>query len=318
MTEPDFDCLIVGGGPAGLTAAIYLTRFHLTIKVVDAGKSRASLIPCTHNHAGYPDGISGKELIARMTEQAQKYGASIVTGRVGRLDRIEGGFRAEWGQGSVTARKVLLATGVTNRRPPMDEELHDEALARGLIRYCPICDGYEVTDRSVGVIGDDSHGVAEAVFLRGFTTDITLIAPHAALDLGEEDRARLEEYGIRTVDGPCSAVAAHHDCIVVDTADGHYTFDSVYPALGSDAHVELAGQVGAKLSDETGCILVDDHQRTDVPGLYAAGDVVLGLDQISHAMGEGGVAATTIRNDLARERPIRREVLTGSIRAKGA
>jgi thioredoxin reductase (NADPH) len=316
MTDPDFDCLIVGGGPAGLTAAIYLTRFHLTIKLVDAGKSRANLIPCTHNHAGYPDGISGKELIERMKAQAQKYGASIVAGRVTRLDRIDGGFRAEWGQGSVTARKVLLATGVTNRRPPMDEELHDEALARGLIRYCPICDGYEVTDKAVGVIGDDTHGVAEAVFLRGFTEDITLIAPHASLDLSAEDQARLEEYGIRAVDGPCSAVAAHDDCIVVDTADGHYTFDSVYPALGSDTHVELAEQVGAKLSGETGCILVDGHQRTSVAGLYAAGDVVLGLDQISHAMGEGGVAATTIRNDLAKERPIKREALSGSIAAK--
>ena len=316
MSEAQYDCLVIGGGPAGLTAAIYLTRFHLSIKLVDAGKSRASLIPCTHNHAGFPDGISGTELIARMTAQARRYGASIVTGRVTRLDRIEEGFRAEWGQGTLTARTVLLATGVANRRPPMDEELHDEALARGLIRYCPICDGYEVTDKAVGVIGDDSHGIAEAVFLRGFTTDITLIAPHAAHDLSAEDRARLHDYGIRTVDGPCSAVATHEDCIVVDTADGHYTFDSVYPALGSDTHTELAEQVGAELSEETGCILVDNHQRSSVPGLYAAGDVVLGLDQISHAMGEGGVAATTIRNDLASDRPIKREALSGSIAAK--
>ena len=74
---------------------------------------------------------------------------------------------------------MLLATGVTNRRPPMDEDLHDDALARGLIRYCPICDGYEVTDKRVGVIGGEAHGVAEALFLRGFTKDVTLIAPHA-------------------------------------------------------------------------------------------------------------------------------------------
>lgn len=316
MTEPTFDCLIVGGGPAGLTAAIYLTRFHLTAKLVDAGKSRAGWIPCTHNHAGYPEGISGKELIARMKEQAQKYGTSIVTSRVTRLDVVDGGFKAEWGEGSVIARKVLIATGVTNRRPPMDEELHDEALARGLIRYCPICDGYEVTDKKVGVIGDGSHGIAEAVFLRGFTEDITLIAPHSAHDFSAEDRARLEEYGIRTLDGPCSAVAAQEDCIVVDTADGHHAFDSVYPALGSDMHNELAGQVGAKLKD--GNIVVDDHQRTSIPGLYAAGDIVLGLDQISHAMGEGGVAAVTIRNDLAKERQIRREKLSGSIAAKNS
>jgi thioredoxin reductase (NADPH) len=312
--EPCYDCLVIGGGPAGLTAAIYLTRYHLSIRVVDAGKSRASLIPCTHNHAGYPGGISGKELIARMTEQAQMYGAAIVAGRVTRLDRIDGGFRAEWGEGSVMARTVLLATGVTNRRPPMDEDLHDAALARGLIRYCPVCDGYEVTDKRVGVIGSGGRGVAEAVFLRGFTDDITLIAPDKAHELDADDRARLEAFGIAAVDGPCQAVAAHDDCIVVDTVEGHYSFDSVYPALGSDTHVELALQVGAALKDDV--LVVDSHQRTSVPGLYAAGDVVLGLDQISHAMGEGGVAATTIRNDLSKERPILRERLSGSIAAK--
>jgi thioredoxin reductase (NADPH) len=299
MSDPDLDCLIIGGGPAGLTAAIYLARFHLKLRVVDAGKSRASLIPCTNNHAGFPDGISGAELIARMTAQAQKYGAAIEAGRVTRLERTEGGFEAEWGAGSVTARSVLLATGVANRRPPMDESLHDEALARGLIRYCPICDGYEVTDRKLGVIGSGSHGVAEAAFLRSYTADITLIAPDSAHALAAEDRARLEALGVRTVDGPCHAVAALNDAIVVETPHGHHTFDSVYPALGSDIHNELAAQAGAALADGTGCILVDSHQRTNVPGLYAAGDVVIGLDQISHAMGEGGVAATTIRNDLA-------------------
>ncbi|PSJ40561.1 NAD(P)/FAD-dependent oxidoreductase [Allosphingosinicella deserti] len=308
--EPCYDCLVIGGGPAGLTAAIYLTRFHLSLKVVDAGNSRASWIPCTHNHAGYPEGISGKELVARMKEQAQKYGASIVSGRVTRIERIDGGFRAEWGEGSVIARTVLLATGVTNRKPPMDEELHDEALQRGLIRYCPICDGYEVTDKKIGVIGSGTHGVAEAVFLRGFTEDVTLIAPDMAHCLSEEDQARLTEYGIAAVDGPCQAVAAHDDCIVVDTAQGHHTFDSVYPALGSDTHVELALQLGAALTD--GVLVVDSHQRTSVTGLYAAGDVVLGLDQISHAMGEGGVAATTIRNDMAKVRPIKRETLKTS------
>jgi thioredoxin reductase (NADPH) len=306
MSESDLDCLIVGAGPAGLTAAIYLARFHLKLRVVDAGKSRASLIPCTRNHAGFPEGISGAELIERMKAQAQKYGAAIESGRVTRLDRIEGGFSAEWGAGSATARTVLLATGVMNRRPPMDEGLHDEALARGLIRYCPICDGYEVTDRKVGVIGSGTNGVAEAVFLRGYTADITLVAPDRAHAIVAEDRARLDALGIKLVDGPCHAVAALDDAIVVETLHGHHTFDSVYPALGTDVHSELAGQIGVALVEESGCIVVDAHQRTSVPGAYAAGDVVLGLDQISHSMGEGGVAATTIRNDLARERPLKR------------
>jgi thioredoxin reductase (NADPH) len=302
----DYDCLIVGGGPAGLTAAIYLTRFHLRIRVIDAGNSRASWIPCSHNHAGYPDGINGKELIRLMTEQAQKYGAKIECGRVTRLAVIEGGFEADWGSGCETARTVLLATGVTNRRPQMDEDLHDEALARGLIRYCPVCDGFEVTDKRVGIIGDDSHGVAEAVFLRSFTPQVTLIAPHTEhRKLESQDWARLGECAIEAVDGPVTDIRIDGDEIVVATAGGEHRFDSVYPALGSDIHSGLADMVGVDLSGD-GCVTVDDHQRTMLPGLYAAGDVVKGLDQISHAMGEGGVAATTIRNDLAKQRPLLR------------
>ncbi|HET9427541.1 MAG TPA: NAD(P)/FAD-dependent oxidoreductase [Allosphingosinicella sp.] len=305
MDEPDFDCLVIGAGPAGLTAAIYLARFHLKLKVVDEGRSRASWIPCTRNVPGFTDGIAGTELIRRMREQAEKYGASVETGRVSRLEKVPGGFEAEWGAGTATARTVLFATGVKNRRPDMDEELHDAALANGLIRYCPICDGYEVTDKKVGVIGSGSHGVAEAVFLRSFTADITLIAPGETHELGQEDQKKLEAHGIRAINGPSRGVAVHDNCIVVETAEGHHAFDSLYPALGSDTHTKLAEQIGVTLN-ETGCIAVDSHQRTNVPGAYAAGDVVIGLDQISNAMGEGGVAATTIRNDLAKERPLKR------------
>jgi thioredoxin reductase (NADPH) len=305
MDEPILDCVIVGGGPAGLTAAIYLARFHLDILVVDAGKSRALWIPCSHNHAGFPHGITGSDLLQRMREQACKYGAKIETEFVTKLERDGELFTATWGSGSRTARTVLLATGVTNRRPPMDEELHDDALARGLVRYCPICDGYEVTDKKVGVIGSDSHGVAEAVFLRSYTADVTLIAPDKALKLRPEDSEKLRAAEIDCADGPTQAVAITGECIVVETAEGTHTFDSIYPALGSDTHTQLAEMVGANLSGDS-CIKVDSHQRTSVPGLYAAGDVVIGLDQISHAMGEGGVAATTIRNDLAKRRPLLR------------
>jgi thioredoxin reductase (NADPH) len=308
MDEPILDCLIVGGGPAGLTAAIYLARFHLDILVVDAGKSRASWIPCTRNLPGFTDGIEGKELLQRMRDQACRYGAKIETEFVSKLERDEktGQFTATWGSGFARARAVLLATGVTNRRPPMDEALHDQALSCGLVRYCPICDGHEVTDKKIGVIGSDSHGVAEALFLRSYTADLTLIAPDKSLRLNADDYRLLKQAGIDCVDGPAQAVAIPDGCIVVDTAEGHYRFDSIYPALGSDTHTQLAEMVGAGLSEEH-CIKVDPHQRTSVSGLYAAGDVVIGLDQISHAMGEGGVAATTIRNDLCAQQPRWRE-----------
>jgi len=308
MDKP-LDCLIIGGGPAGLTAAIYLARFRLDILVVDGGNSRAAWIPCSHNHAGYPDGINGKELLRLMREQAQKYGARIEGGRVTRLDRDDDGlFSADWGCGAQSARSVLLATGVTNRRPPMDPEIHDDAMARGLIRYCPICDGYEVTDKKVGVIGSGKNGVGEAIFLRSYTCDVTLIAPDKALDLSDEERRTLEEANVTLVDGPAEAIGVTESCITVDTAEGLITFDSVYPALGSDTHTVLGEMVGAKLADD-GCFLCDLKMRTSVEGLYAAGDVVHGLDQISHAMGEGGQAATTIRNDLAEQSPLRREPL---------
>ena len=252
MDEQILDCLIIGGGPAGLTAAIYLARFHLDILVVDGGKSRASWIPCTRNVSGFPDGIGGTALLQRMRDQTRKYGAKVESEFVTKLERDEttGLFMATWGSGRRTARTVLLATGVTNRRPLMDEELHDEALARGLIRYCPICDGYEVTDKKVGVIGSDSHGVAEALFLRGFTAEVTLIAPDEALRLKPEDNQQLNDAGIERVDGPAHAVAFADDCITVDTAEGHYTFDSIYPALGSDIHTQLAEMLGADLSSD--------------------------------------------------------------------
>lgn len=299
------DCLIVGGGPAGMTAAIYLARFHLSVTVIDAGHSRAALIPLTRNHAGFPDGISGPDLLARMGRHAGLYGAEVRVGIVTALERDGHGFAAHASQGSVRARTILLATGVVNRRPEMlDDSSHDRALAAGLLRYCPICDGYEVTDRRVAVLGTSERGCAEALFLRSYTADVTLVAPAGGHDLGAQQLAKLQEAGIALA-GECRAIAVEAGVIRLDIAGVATVFDTLYPALGSDIRSELAGQLGADRSEE-GCLTVDAHQRTNVAGLYAAGDVVLGLDQISHAMGEGGVAATTIRNDLARLTPLRR------------
>ena len=301
------DCIIIGAGPAGLTAAIYLARYHLSIRLFDCGTSRAALIPRTHNHAGYPDGIEGVELLVRMQEQARKYGAIREEKKVIGLTGSQGNFRVGTDEGTYRARSVLLATGVFNRHPPgMDDDLHDEALARGLLRYCPVCDGYEVTDKRVGVIGTSDHGTAETIFLRGFTADLTLISPHGDHDLDENCSAKLDEAGVRRVAGPCGEYELRDKTIALQTAEGVLEFDSIYPALGSEVRSELAEMAGADTSEE-GCILVDDHLETSVRGLFAAGDVVLGLDQISHAMGQAGVAATTIRNHLAKDKPLRRE-----------
>lgn len=296
------DCIIIGGGPAGLTAAIYLARFHLSIRLFDCGSSRAALIPCTRNHAGYPDGISGKELLGLMLAQAEKFGAVREHAEVTGLRTLDGGFGVRVGDREYGARSVLLATGVVNNRPDMPEDLHAEALQRGLIRYCPICDGYEVTDKRVGVVGTGEHGMREALFIRSYTRDLTMIAPQAH-ELDTALTEQLDAAEVMRVDGPCGNWAIEGGRLALDTANGRMAFDSVYPALGSKIRSALAVQAGAR-ADADGCLEVDDHQRTSLPGLFAAGDVAKGLDQISHAMGEAGVAATTIRNTLNADRPL--------------
>ena len=131
------DCLVIGGGPAGLTAAIYVARFRRRFLVVDAAASRASWIPVSHNHPGHPDGIPGPELLGRMRAQAGRYGAEVARGRVERLERRGDGFLARLEKGGYTleARRVLLATGSDDTRPPMPAAEHDEAVRRGLLRY---------------------------------------------------------------------------------------------------------------------------------------------------------------------------------------
>ena len=300
------DCAIIGGGPAGLTAAIYLARFHLSIRLYDCGTSRAALIPCTHNHAGYPGGIKGTDLLARMWDQAAEFGVERIQSAVTELVPDGGMFRVRTADQEIEARSVLLATGVQNLPPKMDKAEHDAALARGLLRYCPICDGYEVTDKRVGVIGTGDHGMREALFLRGYTSRITLIAHDGAHDLDQLCREKLDAAGIEYLDGPTAPIRIVGDEIAVGTAQGERRFDSVYPALGSHIRSELAVAAGAEASPTDGCLVVDDHQATSVPGLFAAGDVVKGLDQISHAMGEAGVAATKIRNLLDERQAIRR------------
>jgi len=300
------DCIVVGAGPAGLTAAIYLARFHLSIRLFDCGTSRAALIPCTHNHAGFPEGISGKALLARMLAQAENYGARRELACVTGIERTDEGFVVSVEGRQFRARSVLIASGVVNNRPDgIDDALHARALREGVLRYCPICDGYEVTDRRVAVIGTGERGTREALFLRGYTADLTLIAPEGAHQLDTQDAAQIDAAGIACVDGPCGGYAIEDGRLAFDTAQGRLAFDSVYPALGTQVRSELAARAGAKTSSD-GCLVVDPHQRTNIPGLFAAGDVVKGLDQISHAMGDGGVAATAIRNYLAELKPLRR------------
>jgi thioredoxin reductase (NADPH) len=300
MTDT-YDCAIIGGGPAGLTAAIYLARFRRRVVLYDRGGSRAALIPTSHNHAGFPDGIAGKELLARMRAQAEKYGAELRQGDVGAVTAEGEDWRLA-GEGiGATARTVLFATGVDNRRPEMDEATHRAALGSGKLRYCPICDGWEAGgvgfENRIGVIGAESHGVAEALFLRGFSSHVSLFTL-IECELHEKDRAELAAHGVAWDPRPVRAYDFSGDGVRLSFADGDAAqLDTLYPALGSEPNIALLERLGLR-TDAEDCIVVDENQGLGLKGLYAAGDVVAALDQISVAMGHAAVAAVAIHNDL--------------------
>lgn len=297
---PDLDVLIVGAGPAGLTAAIYLGRYRRRFAVVDSGMSRAAWIPITHNHPGWPDGIKGTELLARIRAQAERYGPDIREGTVERITAVEGGFEVVVDGRAVTAANVLLACGVKDNDPPLPGV--EDAIRRALIRICPICDGYEVSGQAVGVLGDSDLGVREALFLKTWTDDISLIHVGPAEALSPADRRHLSKAGIRLVETPCQSVVLENEALTALCfgPDQTLRFDALYAALGCTARSELAVQAGAQLDDK-GRLFVDDHQQTSVPGLFAAGDIVRGLNQISTAEGEAAIAATAIHNRLRGE-----------------
>lgn len=294
------DCLIVGGGPAGLTAAIYLARFHRRVTVVDKAEGRLQMIPRTRNHPGYPQGVTGRQLLADMREQAVQYGASLLTGEVTALRRDGDLIVADTGQGEMKARTVLLATGVVNHRPPVDEETHADAVARGLLRYCPICDAFEQTGKRIGVLGGDRHALAEALFLRTYSRDVTCIAL-SHVELTADEHAQADQARITVLDSPMSALQFKDSSVEVTLADGdHVTFDTLYVALGSHTRNDLGAMLGTDLENGQ-CFVTDDHQHTTVPRVYAAGDAVEGLDQIGVAIGTGARAAVAIHNDLRKE-----------------
>ncbi|WP_371424094.1 NAD(P)/FAD-dependent oxidoreductase [Tardiphaga sp.] len=299
MAEPA-DCIIIGGGPAGLTAAIYLARFLRQCVVIDAGDGRAATIPTSHNLPGFPDGINGGDFLERLRQQALLYGAELVSGQVDGIAVAAGGFVVRTAVGAHKASTVLIASGVVNHRPRMPAALHDQALAAGLIRYCPVCDGFEARGRNIGVLGSDGHGAREAEFLRRYSDRVTLLA-QCEMTLTETDRGRLRDQDITVVDVPVRSLEVQGQQLVARLEQGApLYFDILYPGLGSSPRSNLARQAGAKVGSD-GSIVTDAHQQTDVPGLFAAGDVVEGLDQISVATGHGAKAATAIHN-LLRER----------------
>ena len=298
------DCLIIGAGPAGLTAAVYLARFHRSVTVLDSGESRAVRIPLSHNIPGMAGGLGGHDLLDRHREQAAVYGVTPRIGTVRAISRkIDGGFLAFIDEGlsdelQIEARAVLIATGVRDREPLLPDV--EDAIMRGLVRHCPVCDAFEVTDQNIAVLGQGAGAIGEAIFMRTYSARVTLLLLAGADPLCDEDRRRIVANDIMLVEEPITTVLIEGNRIAALTtgSGAEHQFDTLYSALGAYARSDIALSLGADHETTCNAIIVDEHQRTSVPGMWAAGDVVSTLNQVAVAWGQAAVAATDIHNQL--------------------
>jgi thioredoxin reductase (NADPH) len=195
------------------------------------------------------------------------------------------------------ASRVILATGLLDRCPPIPGL--KGVIAGGLVRYCPICDGYEASNRRIAVLGNASEACGKALFLRTYSASVTFLT----LDGKPADAASCRELAGAGIGMPeAKVVSIEHDAaeIHIRLSDGTIlSFDTLYPVLGCDVRSDLGVALGARRTD-IGCLVVDAHQQTTIPGLYAVGDVVSDLHQIAVGTGHAAVAATHIHNSLPR------------------
>jgi thioredoxin reductase (NADPH) len=285
------DCLIVGAGPGGLVAATYLARYRRRIAVVDAGASRARWIPTSHNCPGFPLGVSGTTLLARLREQAEGHGVVVTHGRIESLAR-EGGdagvfLARDAAGGEWRAATVILATGLVDALPEVDggPGALAAAIEAGTLRLCAICDGYEARDSRIAVLAPAGEAESHARFLRTFSRSVDAIHSDAPYRLDcDAQRCRVE---------------TSHDAAGKAQGEGVAIrdYDTLYPLLGGESQAQLARALGAEVDGE-GALRTDAHQQTSVDGLYAIGDVVSALNQIAVAVGHAAIAATAVHNRL--------------------
>lgn len=290
------DCLIIGGGPAGLTAANYLARYRRRTLTVDDGASRAALIPASHNYPGFK-GIPGRDLLARLRQQAERFGAVIKSGRIEALRRGPAeSFTALHAAGEIQTQTVLLATGLVDERP----SIHgiDSAIRGGAIRFCPICDAFEAIDRRIGLLGIGDEAYQKTLFLRTYSRHVTFF-PIAGPCMTNHDRRALEEAKVVVSGRPIEIEYSQQKLRVKVEGGSIVDLDVLYPALGCRVRADLATSLGAECT-EAGTLRVDEKQQTCIPGLYAAGDIVSDLHQLVVATAHAAIAATAIHNRLPR------------------
>jgi thioredoxin reductase len=296
MNHGSYDVVIVGGGPAGLSAALWLARYRRSVLVLDSGEPRNEPAWGVHGYPGLVD-PSPTDLRDRIRQQAVNAGAEFVACLATSLSGEKNEFNVRVGDdASYAARRVIIAYGLRDTLPGIDGA---EALYGVSLFHCPDCDGPTVLDQNVGVVGADRHAAGLALYLLNWTERVSLFCNGETPELTDETRARLRTYDIGinpgraarlcTEDGRLCAVELENGTIV--------PVQALFFHLGSEPRCDLAEQIGCDRDDD-GYLAVDRGHETSVPGVYAAGDITGHPHLASVAAADGVRAALTIHRSL--------------------
>lgn len=291
-----YDVVIIGGGPAGLSAALLLGRCRRTVLVIDSGSPRNACAKAMHGYLTR-DGTSPADFLSLARQDLKTYATvSIRHGCVGAVSRQEGYYLCETDDGfRAVGRRLLLATGVVDEIPQI-QGLGD--LYGTSVHHCPICDGWEWRDRAVAVYGRGKNGFGLSVEMTAWTRDIVLLTDGPSeLDPGQI--AFLQELRIRLDERPLSRLEAEEGQLrrVIFREGEPLERDALFFSTGNHQRSNLAQQLGASM-DEKGCVWTTDGESTDVPGLFVAGDASKNAQLVIVAAAEGALAAVAINRSL--------------------
>ncbi len=293
-----YDCIIVGGGIAGLQASIQLGRYKHRILILDAGDGRSSLCRRYQNILGYPDGVSGQELRENGRKQAERLGVEIVSAKVKKVEKNVSSFLAKVDTGEVySGKRILFATGVQDNLPSFPN-LYP---CLGISLYiCPDCDGYEVTDKKTIVMGAGNIGANMALTLTYWTDELVYINDTKE-KIDEEMLERLQEKGIEVLAEPIGELLTEGPQFVgAELLNGEKIFaeKGFFAFGGNQVKTELAKQVGVETHNNKHIMSDPRTKETSVMHVWAAGDVAAHSELVTIAMGEGSQAAIWIHKSL--------------------
>jgi thioredoxin reductase (NADPH) len=292
----EYEVAVVGGGPAGLTTALYTTRLSHDTVVVNRGGGRAAMMTETHNVIGITEDVSGNELLQTARKQVQHYGADYVRDYVESVERAEDGrFRLSTGDAEFSAEKVVLATGFADEQP--DPPL--PPTGRGL-HWCLHCDAYKFIDEPVFVMGTGESAAHVAMILLNFTDEVDLLTRGDEIEWSDETDRQLRAHPVEIVEEDIAGIEKDDDGWLAgfEFEDGRFReYRGGFPMYGSDYNAELVDQLGCERNDDD-TVAVGDAGETSVDGVYAVGDLTPGHNQIPVAMGEGADAGIDIHYDL--------------------